>query len=61
MNNINNNILYNYYNNDIFITFNSFYDLVVYSLKNGLIPIMLFYQESQINNNLYYNFKNDIL
>ena len=62
MNNSNNNILYNYYNNDSCITFNSFYDLVVYSLKNGLIPIMLFYQESQINNNnLYDNFKNDIL
>ena len=61
MNINNNNILYNYYNGDKYLSFNNFYDLVAYSLKNGLIPIMLFYQDSQINNNLYDNFKNDIL
>ena len=62
MNNNNNNILYNYYNNENCISFSTFYDLLIYSLKNGLIPIMLFYQENQKNNNnLYDNFKNDIL
>ena len=61
MNINNNNILYNYFNGDNYLSFNNFYDLVVYSLKNGLIPIMLFYQDNQINNNLYDNFKNDIL
>jgi len=60
--NSNNSILYNYYNSGNCLSFNSFYDLVVYSLKNGLIPIMLFYQENQINNsNLYDNVKNDVL
>lgn len=61
-NNNNNNILYNYFNGDNCLSFNTFYDLVVFCLKNGLIPIMLFYQESQINNNnLYDNFNNDTL
>ena len=54
-----NNKLYNYYtcdNNCIF--FNSFYELVFYSLKNGLIPIMLLYQENNIDIRLYDNINN---
>ena len=57
----NKNILYNYYIKDSnCVHFNSFYNLIFYSLKNSLIPIMLFYQERNIeNNNLYNNINNN--
>ena len=65
----NKNIVYNYYmcnkninnknNDNYYICFNSFYNLIFYALKNGLIPIMLIYQEKSIDNNI--NCNNDIL
>jgi hypothetical protein len=57
----NNNILYNYYVNEIFHSFNSFYDLVFYSLKNGLVPLVLIYEDVQISNSSNLFDKNDNL
>ena len=58
----NKNIQYNYYKNDNnYISFNSFYNLIFYSIKNGLIPIMLIYQDTHIDNNSYNNINNNDL
>ena len=47
---INNNSYFYYYKgNNNYVNFNSFYNLVLYSLKNGIIPLALFYEEK--NNN----------
>ena len=47
---INNNSYFYYYKgNNNYVNFNSFYNLVLYSLKNGIIPLVLFYEEK--NNN----------
>ena len=50
-------LLYNYYENETMISFYSYYDLVLNSLKNGIIPICLIYQSNDIinTNNLNYN------
>ena len=56
----NKNILYNLYFSNNYLTFNSFYNLVFYSLKNGLIPIMLFYQERKLEDKSYNNINNDV-
>ena len=58
--NTNKNILYNLYFSNNYLTFNSFYNLVFYSLKNGLIPIMLFYQERNLEDESHKNINNNI-
>ena len=48
---INNNQSYYYYKgNNNYVNFNSFYNLVLYALKNGIIPLMLFYEETNNEN-----------
>ena len=47
--NMNNNIECNNYNN--IIEFVSYYDFVVFCIKNGLFPIMIFYQGSLLTKN----------
>ena len=54
------NRVYNLYFSNNYLTFNSFYNLVFYSLKNGLIPIMLFYQERKLEDKSYNNNNNDV-
>ena len=49
------NDLFYYYDDNLFLTFNNYYDIIIFSLKNGLIPISIFYQNIDLNNN-----KNDI-
>ena len=47
---INNNSYFYYYKgNNNYVNFNSFYNLVLYSLKNGIIPLVLFYEEKNGN------------
>ena len=46
----NNSYYYYYKGNNNYVNFNSFYNLVVYSLKNGIIPLVLFYEEKKIEN-----------
>ena len=71
---INNNTSFYYYKgNNNYVNFNSFYNLVLYSLKNGIIPLILFYEEknNEINertrqesidiNNNNINNSNDLL
>ena len=41
--------IFNYYEDDIFINFNNYYDIILFSIKNGLIPISLFYQNIDLN------------
>ena len=43
------NGLFYYYEDDIFINFNNYYDIILFSLKNGLIPISIFYQNIDLN------------
>ena len=43
------NGLFYYYEDNIFINFNNYYDIILFSLKNGLIPISLFYQNLELN------------
>ena len=51
-NNMNNNINNtNNSNNNGIIEFISYFDFVIFCIKNGLIPIMLFYQGSFLSNN----------
>ena len=41
---INNNTSYYYYKgNNNYVNFNSFYNLVLFDLKNGIFPLILFY------------------
>ena len=48
---INNNSYFIYYKgNNNYVNFNSFYNLVLYSLKNGIIPLVLFYEEKKNEN-----------
>ena len=48
---INNNSYFFYYKgNNNYVNFNSFYNLVLYSLKNGIIPLVLFYEEKKNEN-----------
>ena len=53
---INNNSYFYYYKgNNNYVNFNSYYNLVLYSLKNGIIPLVLFYEEknnNEINNKI---------
>ena len=48
------NNIFNYYDDNLFINFNNYYDIIMYSFKNGLIPISILYQNinknSEINN-----------
>ena len=47
----NNNSYYYYYKgNNNYVNFNSFYNLVLYSLRNGIIPLILFYGEKNRDN-----------
>ena len=59
---------YIYYEEEISLNFNTYYDFVFYAIKNGLIPVSLFYQGSYLanskknyNNNLICNNVKDIL
>ena len=47
----NNSYFYYYKGNNNYINFNSFYNLVLFSLKNGNIPLILFYQENSNDKN----------
>lgn len=38
------NDVFNYYDDNLHIIFNNYYDIIIFSIKNGLIPISLFYQ-----------------
>jgi len=44
-----------YYDDDYIINFNNLYEVIIYCLKNSLIPYMLFYKGNmnQNNNNMY--------
>ena len=49
---MNNNSYYYYYKgNNNYVNFNSFYNLVLYSLKNGILPLILFYEENNKEKN----------
>ena len=48
------NNIFNYYEDNIFMNFNNYYDIIIFCLKNGLIPVSLFYQNSSLNNNVNY-------
>ena len=40
--------VYYYHDEDISISFQSYYELVFYAIKNGLMPIMLFFQDCNL-------------
>ena len=56
----NKNDNYIYYEEEININFNTYYDFVFYAIKNGLIPVGLFYQGSYLSNNKN-NFNNNLI
>ena len=43
------NDVFNYYDDNLHINFNNYYDIIIFSIKNGLIPISLFYQNINID------------
>ena len=43
------NNIFNYYEDNIFLNFDNYYDIILYSMKNGLIPVSLFYQNINLN------------
>ena len=43
-----------YYEDNLFIPFDNYYDIILFSLKNGNIPISIFYQNID-NNNIHNN------
>ena len=53
-------LLYSYYENEIMIPFYSYYDLVLNSLKNGIMPICLIYQSNDIINNNCLNYNDNL-
>ena len=50
------NGIFNYYEDDIFLNFNNYYEIISFSIKNGLIPVSIFYQNMSLDEN---NFKNN--
>ena len=65
------NNIFNYYDDNIFLNFNNYYDIIIYSFKNGLIPIAILYQNinknadkncvdrNNINNDMNYELTKD--
>ena len=45
------NNIFNYYDDNIFLNFNNYYDIILYSIKNGLIPVSIFYENIDLNTN----------
>ena len=43
------NNIFNYYDDNTFLNFNNYYDIILYSIKNGLIPVSIFYQNLDLN------------
>ena len=43
------NNIFNYYEDNIFISFNNYFDIIIFCMKNGLIPVSLFYQNIDLN------------
>ena len=43
------NNIFNYYDDNTFLNFNNYYDIILYSIKNGLIPVSIFYQNIDLN------------
>ena len=43
------NEIFNYYEDNVFINFNNYYDIILFCMKNGLIPVSLFYQNIDVN------------
>ncbi len=43
------NNIFNYYEDNIFINFNNYYDIILFCMKNGLIPVSIFYQNIDLN------------
>ena len=49
-----------YYEDNISLSFNNYYDIILFSLKNGIIPIALFYQNMDLNSDKINIDKNSI-
>jgi hypothetical protein len=43
------NEIFNYYEDNVFINFKNYYDIILFCMKNGLIPVSLFYQNIDLN------------
>ena len=41
--------IFYYYEDNIFLKFKNYYDIILFSLKNGNIPIAIFYQNTDLN------------
>ena len=60
--------IFYYYEDNIFLSFNNYYDIILFSLKNGNIPIAIIYQNISLNNvpknidenSIYYNTKYEL-
>ena len=51
------NEIFYYYEENIFMSFDNYYDIILFSLKNGNIPIALIYQKITNNKNLNINYE----
>ena len=54
------NDVFNYYDDNLHINFNNYYDIIIFSIKNGLIPISLFYQYVDLDSDIINSNKNNI-
>jgi len=54
------NDVFNYYDDNLHINFNNYYDIIIFSIKNGLIPISLFYQRIDLDSDIINSNKNNI-
>ena len=51
------NEIFYYYEENTFMSFNNYYDIILFSLKNGNIPIALIYQKINNNKNINTNYE----